>query len=172
MRGEVAMKRYVKSVLLSLCGTVLLSGTALAADYKQYPGLICDHYVGGSLGMYYGTVYNASLSPSGDMLVRCPLVRDNAYLSSAIVSVYDRHADKNVSCEFRYEYASGSGIYSQVSYGQSSGFGADPKNISLNGLTGGSHYYVFCWLPPVYGGQASHVINFWVVEPRTDYLAP
>src|SRR5262245_31524092 len=99
MRGEVAMKRYAKSMLLSLFGTLLLS-TVAHADYKQHPGLVCEPYTGGNYQIYYGTVYNASSTWYDDMLVRCPLVRDNSYLSSAIVSVYDRNADRDVYCEF------------------------------------------------------------------------
>jgi hypothetical protein len=145
-------------------GLVLASANADAADDKLYPGITCRHSgnLSGTFGTFLGTVDN--LSSTSAMAVLCPFVRDASSIASANIQVFDRHTTQDVSCDIRYEFASGPNVTFFVSSNHSTGFGSDVKTIFCGGVFGGDYYYAQCVVPPAENGNVSHIVRFRISE--------
>src|SRR5262245_4088524 len=162
------MNRHVRTALIALFGALVLSTAAHANDYKVFSGSTCKRYNFWQYENYGGAVRNSS--DIYDLEVVCPFVRDNSYLSSATIQVWDQNPDWDVHCDFRYEFASGPWVYSASNSVQTSGADSNPQNLYVGQLSGGSYYYAFCSIPRRVGGSniESGIINFWLYEPRND----
>jgi hypothetical protein len=143
-------------------GLAFASANADAADDKLYPGITCRHSGSGTFSTFLGTVNN--LSSTSPMAVLCPFVRDASSIASANIQVFDRNSTQDVSCDIRYEFASGPSVFFFVASNHSSGFGSDVKTIPYGGVFGGDYYYAQCVVPQVENGNVSHIVRFRISE--------
>jgi hypothetical protein len=168
------LMKNIRRVFAALSTVAAMSGvlgasTVHAADPKVFPAINCVKVQGNGAEYYApaGQVFNSA--STNEMVVRCPLVRDNPPDSWTAVQVVaiDQSFDADVRC--RAISASRDGNSRQVSaYGITSGNGSTGQVIRLpppSAYDYGS-YLIECRIPPTNSADInSGVASFYIVEP-------
>lgn len=124
------MLRYgVKLLAITICLMMLPLSSAFAGDRKVYPGSMCN--VAGDATNYKYTNHEIYNNASSNLLVTCPVVRDNTLSGGDVplsvqVRGYDGDAYDSISCYFE-----------NCDYGDSSGWcQTDTLGVSGSAATG------------------------------------
>jgi hypothetical protein len=112
---------------------------------------------------WYGTIANGTTQTQ---TLVCPIINEvGAGIVSASFVAYDRNPTSDVVCKMAAEWASGNNFWREVVQGQTTGYGSQAQEISLGGIQAGYPYYTFgCYLPPISGGNYSHLVNYDIQE--------
>lgn len=164
----------VTSFIVVTCALV----SAVQADQKRYPGSFCKP-INGSEISYVDFLYGRinSSKTSSYLVVHCPIVFDEATVSSASIWLSDRNNDdpendnRNFSCWFVNRDATTGGAY-QSNEVATTGYHSDgwPDQYDFSGnFTGayeytGGYRYIECWMPYIDDTRKSFISEYVVNE--------
>jgi hypothetical protein len=148
------------------------AGAARADDGKRYTGASCRaETAADDIGIWWGRAYNNSSVRMAT--VYCAVVRErldvgNDYIARADLDAVDNHPTSDVSCTLASVNPTVNNGGLMATYQSRSTAGASPSSQRLRfsrmlGYPWEGHL-VFCRLPPRYGGRASEITGYMVVE--------
>lgn len=169
----------IHNVLLTICCSVLLTGTVSGAergeyDAKFYPGSVCRDasslYQEAAIYSDMGYVINSQ--PDKRLSVVCPIFRDNVAnrLGAGGLGIYyvDNHPEEDIVCRVRSRRMSGRS-YDHSSSIRSSGIGSDTLWIGNAVITrpNDSYIYLDCTIPASTEEGDSAIKSISVVEHKS-----
>lgn len=156
--GESMNKKSLK-IGITLIATIGLMGTMASAD--NFGGVACYKLSSsGTFWPYFGTIGNSHSTQT--LTVLCPLSFDDPNGSPAVdIEVFDRNPSSNISCTVKWEKTNGSAINTLETTDVSSGSGSSVQVLNFGNVgftsTNDDYIYATCDIPPVSGGNVSHV---------------
>ena len=162
----------MKKHLLTLAIVCLTIGSMnmFALDGKVYPGSMGVRWNSSdpvpALG--WSAIFNPSTTKS--LRVDLPVIHDviAKTIRQGWVRVVDKHYTQGVRAQLCAVYKGCStGFYGKcLANKYSSGTSECPKVLSFGAVGAGStaHYYFSCTIPPVYSGQKSGIVSYFVEE--------
>ncbi|MEM9489332.1 MAG: hypothetical protein AAGC55_09315 [Myxococcota bacterium] len=149
---------------VSLIGAgITLTASSALADNKTYSGSTC---VANSDDIHHAQSKSENESTTNVRGVFCPVVRDNMWtgLNPSKVQVIDQNFDNAVKCTLSSRDKDGS----QYDYDteQSSGTSPSVQELTFSALSSliNGHYTLYCTIPPVFSGERSAVVSYFISE--------
>jgi hypothetical protein len=165
------MKRALRASALA-AALALAAGAASADDGKRYTGTSCRaETAADDIGIWWGRAYNNSSVRRAT--VYCAVVREHLgvgddWIAKANLNAVDNHPTQDVSCTLASvnPTVSNGGLMATWQTRSTSGSSPSSQRLVFAKMQGypWEGHLLFCHLPPRYGGRASEITGYEVVE--------
>ena len=159
-------------IILSMVFVAYIGSPAYAGqDGKIYPGAMCQRHSGSTDYSHSSGVFKNN-STKHTLTVVCPVIKDvmAKHIHDGWMKVVDLHKKENFVCSVKSKYRKDNGTWKNYWSGNkySKDYGTHTQTLYFGGfghVSGGSHYYVVCTIPPKdkYNGS-SYLMSYRVDE--------